>query len=162
MKSRAMVLATAAAVLGGWLAGSCAMAAAPAEPAGAAALSKFLEHELETFTELEEKGVSAAELTKRFYWPEAVLTGEGVPKAARSPAEVAALIGSVGGDVGVCHHAKYNPIVYSGRVASLILEYTCHPPAGKPALQFNTIYVWEKRGKDWKIITEMYVSGSLH
>ena len=93
MKSRAMVLATAAAVLGGWLAGSCAMAAAPAEPAGAAALSKFLEHELETFTELEEKGVSAAELTKRFYWPEAVLTGEGVPKAARSPAEVAALIG---------------------------------------------------------------------
>ena len=87
--------------------------------------------------------------------------GKGKGTGAVTP-EVAALIGSVGGDVGVCHHAKYNPIVYSGRVASLILEYTCHPPAGKPALQFNTIYVWEKRGKDWKIITEMYVSGSLH
>jgi hypothetical protein len=148
-------------MLGGSLVSTGAIAGSAAD-AQAKAMTAFLEHELDTFTDMEEQGVPAEELTKRFYWPEAVLAGEGVAKAARGPVEVAALVKSAGADVGVCRHALYDPIVYSGHVASLIFDYTCQPPGNKPPMKFNTIYVWERRGKEWKIIREMFVSGSLH
>lgn len=140
---------------------TAADAAGTASGETAAALNLFLSDRLETFTELEERGTPAADLSRQFYWPDALLTGEGAGKAARGFDEVAAMIKAAGTELGSCHHAQFDPIVYSGRLASQIFEYTCKTADGKPATKFSTIYVWEKRGKEWKIIREMFVSGGL-
>jgi hypothetical protein len=156
MKTWTLTLASIA------LAGCLMGATASAGGEGSAALNALLVHSLETFTELEEKGMPAEELTKRFYWSDALLTGEGATKAARGYDEVAAMVKAAGTEIGVCHHKQSDRIVHSGSVASLILEYSCQPPGAKPPTKFSAIYVWEKRGKEWKIIREVYVGSPLN
>lgn len=126
-----------------------------------AAVDALLVQRLEKFSEMEEKGTPAEELARLNYWPEALLTGEGVDKAARGLDEVAAILKATGSELGKCRHASYDPIVFAGRMASQVFEGTCEPPDGKPVQKFRVLYVWEKRGEEWKIIREMFVSGAL-
>jgi len=157
MKSWSMTLASM--VLSGCLLSleGCARPGAADDPAAVGA--DLIQH-LEKFTEMEEKGASTEELDALLFWSDAVITGDGVDGASRSKAQRMETLKAMSG-AGVCRHSMPDPTLLSGNLAVQIIEYTCQPGNGQPPLSFRVLYAWQKRGSDWKVVRELWSSGTL-
>lgn len=128
-----------------------------------APISTELQGVYDTLRRITLDGASAEEIGKFMYWPEAMVDGEGLEKAFHSLAEyqpaMAELLAVMGKD---CEATFRDPVVTSGALAAVYGQVNCrYKESGKPDLVAHALWIWERRGKEWKIIREAYLNGPL-
>ena len=108
------------------------------------------------------KGASAEELLEFLYWPEVVIAGEGLGKAYRGLEDLLPLAREYVAQMGKdCTWTLSDPIVSSGDVASSYVQVTCRYGGEKPDANYCALYVWQRRGSDWKVIHEQLCVGTM-
>jgi ketosteroid isomerase-like protein len=151
--------------------------ATPATPQPPAANESAIRHEIDaTVARLEtaiESGMTAKELTRIMYQPDAIVTGEGVPKARYGiTAETVAIDGFLKslarpGHRG-CKFAFVEPLTIANDAVSAFVNLSCRPASfdqpGHSAdmMRYHVLYVWKKRPSEtWKVSLELFGPGFI-
>jgi hypothetical protein len=113
---------------------------------------------LESASEMLARGAGADLIIASAYWPEIVAIAEGNPTIFRGMDEflpfAREFVPQLGRNV---EFAVNDPIVASGDLASSVVQATCRHH-DRPDEVFRLIYVWQRRGNEWKIVQEMMCS----
>jgi hypothetical protein len=92
------------------------------------------------------------EMRQFLLWPDAVVASEG-EAIGDTPAKINAMIEGTDKSVTDCHH-KVGPLEVDGNLATGFARVDCKTKdTGKP-LKIDVLYVWQKRGAQWKNIRE--------
>ena len=97
------------------------------------------------------------------YWPDVVVAGEGLGRVYRglddlSPMFTAVVSQELSKD---CSWTMTDSMIHSGNVAAVFTQVTSRYGAEKPDANFCALYVWEKRGSDWKVAREQVCNGMM-
>lgn len=144
------------------LLGLLGTAAATAAQTGPAPLNAGVEARYRLLEKLFASGASADAVYKELYWPEIVATGQGEPKVYRGPAEMKPLLGQYLQEMGrACKYSVFDPAVQDGDLAVVWTQLTCNYGQAKPAMNLRVLYVWQRRGQDWRVIREAWSDGTM-
>lgn len=103
------------------------------------------------------EGASADDIVAYMNWPEVIIGSEGSPirhgvdELMPSARDFVSLMGT---DV---IFELVGPILASGDLASSMVAVRCNYP-DRPPMVSNALYVWERRGTEWKVVREMLCS----
>jgi len=108
------------------------------------------------------RNAGAEEVLQFLCWPEFVTTAEGAGKVLRGLDEVLPAAKEIMQAMGTdCTWTVTDPIISSGDLASMFTQITCHYADVRPLSTYCVLYVWQRRGDDWKVIHEMVCQGAL-
>jgi SnoaL-like domain len=108
-------------------------------------------------------GAPVADVGHALYWPNVIVAGQGNEKTAHGYAELEPVLASVLKDLGThCHFQVQNPTVQNGAMAAAFSQLTCKAAAGQPDINLRLLYVWERRGTQWRVVREMYTDGVMN
>ena len=144
----------------GALSAAAAICAAPVQArparAGVAAVQRAIDAKFDA------RGETGARIVAKLYWPEASAGVEGIPKPLTGLAELGALMqASVPAGTGVvCKFTQSGKLVVSGNMATSFGTASCQKPGSDKLEVSRSLHVWEKRGKQWKMIREQLAMGS--
>jgi hypothetical protein len=101
------------------------------------------------------RGASAEEILPLLYWPDVVAAGEGLGQIYRGIPNLLPLAGEYVASMGRdCTWTLTDPVVSSDTVASTMLKINCHYDDGRADANYYALYVWERRGDEWKVAQE--------
>jgi ketosteroid isomerase-like protein len=106
-------------------------------------------------------GVSAEDLMEFLYWPDVVVAGEGLGQVYRGVDALLPLarefVKQMGSD---CLWTAIDPIISSGDLASSVAQVTCRYGGEQPDANYCALYVWQRRGEQWKVVHEQLCVGT--
>jgi ketosteroid isomerase-like protein len=142
---------------------SCASAQA-AEKAHIQPLDKAIQARYDAITKMLESGTPSADIGRALYWPDVIVTGQGAEKVYRGLDALQPTLAAVLKDLGPhCKFSVRDPAAQSGSVAAVYSQLGCKSAtAGQPDINLRLLYVWEKRGNEWKVVREMYSEGTIN
>ena len=124
------------------------------------AVPQELQQKYAEIQKLIQEGAPADTIRTALYWPELINAGEGKPtyrdQATFAPAFVNA-IAHLGKD---CAISLAEPAVVGTHIAGVYSQFHC-TYADKPDLDLRVLYVWQKRGNEWKVALEGYNKGKM-
>ena len=140
----------------------CAASALAAGGAPPGALNAGVEARYRLLEKLFAAGASAEAVYKELYWPEIVATGQGESKVYRGPAEMTPLLGEYLKAMGRnCRYSVADPAVQDGNLSVVWTQLSCTYGQGKPDLNLRVLYVWQRRGEQWRVIREAWSDGKI-
>ena len=98
---------------------------------------------------------SIDDLTRDWYWPDLVITGQGYDVYRSRDAWIPRLTKAMNSLPQECHQIIKDPTVQSGSVAVVFSTFQCKA-AGQPTAEFKVFYVFEKRNCEWRVIRELF------
>ncbi len=109
-------------------------------------------------------GAPSADVGRALYWPNVIVTGQGAEKVSHGLDELQPVLAAVLKDLGThCKFIVKDPQAQSGSLAAVFSQLTCKAAAaGQPDINLRLLYVWERRGNDWKVVREMYSEGAMN
>jgi ketosteroid isomerase-like protein len=147
---------------------TCLSQQSPAAPRGFDATKEQIARALHSLEHALARGDSATEIAKMLYADDDVLTGEGEPGSTRGMADtikdVQGWMDSLGpGGTKGCKYRIVDPVVSSATTFSsfLLLRCKANPPVLKTDQELRMMYVWKKFPEGWRVVLEMYASGSM-
>ncbi len=149
------------------VAAATALSAPAAEAAPArisvAAAQKAIDAKMAELAKLMARGEKGLVIVKAIYWPEASAGVDGMPKLLEGHAALGELMqASVPAGGITCTFTQAGPLVVSGNMATSFGSASCVRPGGdKPELS-RSLHVWQKRGKQWKIVREQLGMGTYN
>ncbi len=150
----------------GALSAAAAICAAPVQArparAGVAAVQRAIDAKFDALARDMARGETGERIVAKLYWPEASAGVEGIPKPLTGLAELGALMqASVPAGTGVvCKFTQSGKLVVSGNMATSFGTASCQKPGSDKLEVSRSLHVWEKRGKQWKMIREQLAMGS--
>jgi len=128
-----------------------------------AAIVAALTDRYEKLSEMMAQATPPADIARFLYWPEIVVAGEGLGRVYRGlddlmPMFVAVVSTELSSN---CSWTVTDPFVTSESVAAAFTQVTSHFGGTKPDTNYCALYVWEKRGTDWKVIREQVCNGLM-
>ena len=126
------------------------------QSAEAAIKAKYAE-----FAQILADGGDALTLAEAMYWPEVVVTGEGIDKVYHHLSEMVEIAEDFGELLG--RNASWTlaePLLVSGDLASAYTQLRCTYD-DKPPYTLRILYVWHRRGGQWKVAHEMLCAGEM-
>jgi hypothetical protein len=107
------------------------------------------------------KGDSEA-VYKKLYREGAVVAAEGAPQVARDKKSLMAIIDDVLKSTRDCVIAPDSAREVSGKLAYSFVTYKCVPVGSRERnLIYRGVYIWSNDGKDWRVLGEIFGSGSM-
>jgi ketosteroid isomerase-like protein len=127
-----------------------------------AAVKAAVRAHLDETSSLMAKGAAPAAIVDQAYWPDAMTVMEGVPAAVRGKEQLTGIMAaSTKEGVGMnCTFTLEEPVTLSGDIATAFSAAICGE--SDKAMKLRTLYVWQNRDGDWKIIREMIATGALN
>ena len=96
------------------------------------------------------------------YWPEIVVTGEGFGRIILGRAELLPVLSEYVGVMGRdCTWTMVEPAVVTEDTVSMFLQIECRRGDAQPSDYFCALYVWLRRGSEWKVIHEQACVGKV-
>jgi ketosteroid isomerase-like protein len=98
----------------------------------------------------------AAELiVDSLYWPDIVVTGEGFGRIIRGREELLPVLSEYVGVMGRdCTWTMVEPAVVTDDMVSMFIQVECRQGDAQSSDYFCPLYVWLRRGGEWKVIHE--------
>lgn len=117
-------------------------------------------HRLETLSAHYAQGSDPEAIVRFLFWPEITTTGEGIDQVYRGIDAVLPLAREFSGAMGRDVTWTLNdPVIASGDLAYCLAQVTCRY-ADREAVSYRALYVWQRRGDDWKVLNEMLCLGT--
>lgn len=136
--------------------GSPANAGVAISPIGGEVLKHF-----EVLEKIRREGGDPEKLLRYMYWPDVIIDGSGSSKTYKDLADampdMKAIVASMHGKCG--YDFRY-PTVASPNLVVVFGGVECQE-GDRPPVRTKAMWVWLKRGTDWKIIREVYVMEPL-
>lgn len=119
-------------------------------------ISEDLSAKYAKFQSLIQGSAGANVIGQEFYWPEIILSGEGVG-VYRGINEYQPAISGILEELGThCVFINKDPVVSTQNLAAVYTRVTCSYE-GEPDLSYLVLYIWERRDNVWKVIRENYI-----
>jgi len=111
------------------------------------------------------RGTDAEEFGRLLYDDDVVVIGEGWTAATRGLPALLPIVATVLKEWGPSPTLKFtlvDPIVTSATVATAFIDVSVTPSnPSEPGQQYRALYSWTRGVKGWRVILEMFGSGSF-
>ena len=113
------------------------------------------------------RGDNGAAISKMMYAESDMIVGEGQEGSTRGMSgtikDFQEWIDSLGHAVAGCKFAVVDPVVASAMTFSSFVQLHCkaNPPALVKDQDYRVMYVWRKQPEGWRVVLEMYLSGTF-
>ena len=159
---KALVCFVAAAACGA----ACVQAkdASPAVKVQEGGLDAAIQARYSAVEKMVNSGAPSADVGRALYWPNVIVTGQGAEKVSHGLDQLQPVLAAVLKDLGThCKFIVKDPQAQSGGLTAVFSQLTCKAAvAGQPDINLRLLYVWERRGNDWKVVREMYSEGAMN
>jgi hypothetical protein len=146
----------------------CLPQTSPAAPSEADRTKEQIASALHSIEHALARGDNATQISKMLYASDDLLTGEGEPGSTRGIADtikdVQGWMESLGpGGTKGCKYTIVDPVVASASTFSsfILLRCKANPPVLKEDQVLRMMYVWKKLPEGWRVVLEMYASGTM-
>ncbi len=117
---------------------------------------------LQELSALIARKATAQEVLTHLYWPDVVVAGEGFGQAVHGVENLRPLAVEYLQQMGTdCSFVPSEPVLVSGDLASSFVQVTCRYHGAQPDAHYCALYVWQRRGADWKVAHEQVCQGSI-
>jgi hypothetical protein len=125
-------------------------------------LMEHLQERLKEFSALMREDDPAPRILQRLYWPDIVVTGEGFGRIIRGREELLPVLSEYVGVMGRdCVWTLVEPAIVTSDMVSMFIQIECRHGAAAPPDYFCALYVWLRRGEEWKVIHEQACVGNV-
>lgn len=109
------------------------------------------------------RGDAADRIVELIYWPDAVAGMEGIPEPMRGYAQLAEVMKAAvpEGKGVICKLALVGPVTVSGTLATAYGNNSCQGATPDKPETSHSLYVFQKRGGQWKVLREQIATGLM-